>query len=67
MGTTYDEVIEAQGELERVTDAYLRGSGWKYVCDMPGAQWLWRKTVREQVITVDESSAIYMQRNLDEI
>lgn len=66
MAPTYDEVVDAQNELERVTSAYLRGSGWKSVCDMPGAQWLWRKTVKDQSITVDTSSALYMQRNLDD-
>ena len=42
--TTYAEIAEAESELSRAKEDYLRGHGWKSTSSTPGCYWMWRRS-----------------------
>lgn len=57
-------IIDAQNELERLTNQYLHSHGWKYTSNTPGCLWLWQKATEDgRILLVDTSTALSMQQH----
>lgn len=61
------------GDIDVVKDAltarinaFLRSKGWTYTCDTPGSYWLWSRLYEGNVIMVDTTHALGIQRYLDQ-
>jgi hypothetical protein len=64
----YEEISAARDTLERAINAYLRAAGWRYTCDLPGAYWLWEKTLPDgRRVFVGPDTALTIQEWLDEM
>lgn len=63
----YEQIGEARDTLERAVHRYLRQSGWKRVCNTPGARWLWEKQLPDgRTVLVGMDSAVDMEEAVRE-
>jgi hypothetical protein len=55
-----------QASLERARDEYLRDSGWDERNDIPGAKWMWVRTLPDgRVVWCDRDLALIVQGALE--
>jgi hypothetical protein len=61
MAVTIDELETLRLNLDAKESAWLRQFGWEYVCNTPGARWLWRKEWKGEIYLVSQSTALDFQ------
>jgi hypothetical protein len=57
---TYEDISNAEADLEQKRRAYLRHWGWTYTSTTPDHSWMWRRTFDGVTYMADTGEAIRM-------
>ena len=64
---TFEKLEDMESELDQARDQYLRERGWNWRCDHPGAIWLWHKVFNGREYMVDQHTALFLERESEEL
>ncbi len=58
---------DAEHDVDRLKETFLRERGWKFTCETPFSFWMWEKTLADGVrVLVDRPNAILIEELLVE-
>jgi hypothetical protein len=63
----YERIEQAKTNVEGMEQRFLRMSGWEHTCNTHGSYWMWEKKCDGRTLQVVTSTAMRIQKNIDDV